>query len=177
MISNAFMLLFFSSTFLCFHMRKKNWKSQKISKRKIFTKFRNCWRSMDSFTKIAQLDLTEIEPKNNKTFGTKSLWIKCWNRKSKPDKTEHLKGVGRGRGTMAVRGQVAGLHGNNRKADLHQRVGAQVATGGQGHRGQTHRLNARGIRAKPLTNITAGEKQTNQIHLVERKSSLLSQLT
>jgi hypothetical protein len=71
------------------------------------------------------------------------------------------KGVGRGRGIMAVRGQVAGLRGSSRKVDLHQRGGAQVATtGGQVHRGPTHRPNARGIRAKPLTNTTAGEKQT-----------------
>lgn len=62
---------------------------------------------------------------------------------------------------MAGHGQVAGLRGNNRKVDLHQRGGAQVATtGGQVHRGQTHRPNVRGTRAKPLTNTTAGEIQT-----------------
>jgi hypothetical protein len=80
-----------------------------------------------------------------------------------------LKGVGRGHG------RVAGLRGSSHKVDLHQRGGAQVATtGGQVHRGQTHRSNAHGIRAKPLTNTTAGEIKINknQTHLVERKSSL-----
>lgn len=71
---------------------------------------------------------------------------------------------------MAVRGQVAGLRGSSRKVDLHQRGGAQVATtGGQVHRGPTHRPNARGIRAKPLTNTTAGEKQNPT---TKEKSSL-----
>lgn len=79
---------------------------------------------------------------------------KCCKRKIEP-----LKGVGRGRSIMAG-GQAAGLRGNSHKADLHQRGGAQVATtGGQVHHGQTHRHNVRGIRAKPLTNTTAGEKQ------------------
>jgi len=55
-----------------------------------------------------------------------------------------------------VGGPVAGLRGNNHKVDLHQRGGAQVATTGVPvHRGQTHRPNARGTRAKPQTNTTA----------------------
>lgn len=70
---------------------------------------------------------------------------------------------------MAVHGQVAGLRGNNRKVDLHQRGGAQVATtGGQVHRGQIHRPNARGTRAKPVTNTTAGETNTNPISTKEK---------
>lgn len=69
---------------------------------------------------------------------------------------EHLKAVGRGRSIMAG-GQVDGLRGNNHKADLRHREGV-ATTGALVHRGQTHRPNARGIRAKPLTNTTAGEK-------------------
>lgn len=74
-----------------------------------------------------------------------------------------------------VGGQVAGLRGNSHKADLRPRGGAQVATtGGQVHHGQTHRHNARGIHAKPLTNTTAGENKQSKTHLDERK--LLSSL-
>lgn len=69
-------------------------------------------------------------------------------------------------------GQVDGLRGNNHKVDPRQRGGAQAATTGVlVHRGQTHRHNARGIRAKPLTNTTAGETQTIP-SLDERKTSL-----
>lgn len=75
---------------------------------------------------------------------------------------------------MEGHGQVAGLRGNSRKVDLHQRGGAQVATtGGQVHHGQIHRPNARGIRAKPQTNTTAGEKQTNKQNPSRRKKSSL----
>lgn len=74
-----------------------------------------------------------------------------------------------------VGGQAAGLRGNSHKVDPLPRGGAQVATtGGQARRGQTHRHNVRGIRAKPLTNTTAGEIQTikqKKPHLDERKSS------
>lgn len=72
---------------------------------------------------------------------------------------EHLKGVGRGHLTM-VGGQAAGLLGNSHKVDLRRREGALVATTGVPvHRGETRRHNARGIRAKPQTNTTAGEIQ------------------
>lgn len=73
-----------------------------------------------------------------------------------------------------VGGQVAGLHGNSHKVDLRQRGGAQVATtGGQVHHGQTHRHSVRGIRAKPLTNTTAGEKQTIKKNPSRRKKTSL----
>lgn len=87
-----------------------------------------------------------------------------------PKNFETLKGAGRGRGIMVGRGQAAGLRGNSLKVDLHQRVGAQVATtGAQVHRGQTHRPNARGIRAKPQTNTTAGE--TNKPKSISSKEN------
>jgi hypothetical protein len=98
----------------------------------------------------------------------------------KKSQTLNQKGVGRGRGITAVRGQVAGLRGSSRKVDLHQRGGAQVATtGGQVHRGPTHRPNARGIRAKPLTNTTAGEKNKpkNPKNDERKKFSLSSSLS
>lgn len=121
---------------------------------------------MDAFIKIySQLDKM---PNHNKTFGTNSK-SNVTTRNSYPINRKHLKGVGRGRLTMAG-GQVDGLRGNNHKADLRQRGGAQVATTGVlVHRGQTHRPNARGIRAKPQTNTTAGETQSNN-HLDRKKN-------
>ena len=118
---------------------------------------------------MEQNRITQIQ--KSKT-NTKKM-LKSQNRK--PDKSKHLKGVGRGRLTMAG-GQVDGLRGNNPKVDLRPRGGAQVATTGVlVHRGQTHRPNARGIRAKPLTNTTAGETQTITTRR-KKKTSLFSLL-
>ena len=87
-------------------------------------------------------------------------------------KIEPLKGVG-GRSIMAGGQIVAGLRGNSNKVDLRQRGGAQVApAGGQVQRGQAHRHNARGIRAKPLTNTTAGEIQTKNLKTTKENFSL-----
>lgn len=108
---------------------------------------------------------------NNKTFGTKSF--ENWNVKSQNIANEQLKGVGHGRLTM-VGGQAAGLRGNSHKVDLRQRGGAQVATTGVlVHRGETRRPNARGIRAKPQTNTTAGEIQKTKNPISTILSSLI----
>lgn len=163
MISNAFYALFFLFHIYCFWF--SHWKFKKRNEKNLRQNSETAdWHTRKhTYDGSVYQNCPELETKIEIEIITKLLeqnrnYKKCCKRKIEP-----LKGVGRGRSIM-VGGPAAGLRGNSHKVDPRQRGGAQVATtGGQVHRGQTHRHNARGIRAKPLTNTTAGEKQTKNL--------------